>query len=76
MVGTHEFSHPVTLFVLVDQNPCCRELERSSGFKSLHKSKQAQRLISRKTVEGVARQLREVLKAGSSLGSPLPSRSG
>eukprot|EP00887_Chlorella_sp_A99_P005321 scaffold1.g5321.t1 len=40
-----------------------RELDRASGFKSMHKSKQAERFISRKTVEGVAKQLREVLKS-------------
>ncbi|GAB4817780.1 hypothetical protein N2152v2_004826 [Parachlorella kessleri] len=47
-----------------------RELDRASGYASMHKSKQAERFISRKTVEGVARQLREASRAASSSGRP------
>lgn len=53
------------LHVVLKSLPCnvCRELDRSSGFKSMHKTRQAERFVSRKTVDGVARGLRELQRS-------------
>lgn len=41
-----------------------RELERGSGFAGMHKSRQSERFISRKTVDAVVQQLREATGMG------------
>lgn len=45
------------------------ELDKASGYRSMHKSKQAERFISRKTVDKVLKELREAAGGGSRPGS-------
>ncbi|PRW58081.1 exocyst complex component SEC15A [Chlorella sorokiniana] len=48
------------------------ELDKASGYRGMHKSKQAERFISRKTVDKVLKELRELAKALALLGTSEP----